>query len=61
MLGGEVSDGLRDRVAGVLRDFVPSMRPGEVVWCADAVLAELQRTHSLVEIPPPSSDWEPHW
>jgi hypothetical protein len=42
MAGREANEhGLRDRVAEVLRDFVPAMRPGEVAWCADAVIAEL--------------------
>jgi hypothetical protein len=45
MCGREVSEVLRDRVAGVLRDFVPSMRPGEAAWCADAVIAELGLKH----------------
>ncbi len=42
MAGRDANEhGLRDRVAEVLRDFVPAMRPGEVAWCADAVVTEL--------------------
>ena len=32
---------LRDRIAQVLTDFAPTMPKPEILWCADAVLAEL--------------------
>jgi hypothetical protein len=33
---------LQTRIARVLKDFAPTMHKHEAVWCADAIIAELQ-------------------